>query len=264
MIYKLSELLAFLKSLDASPNHSLSQNFLIDRNVLDKIIAVAKPESSENVLEIGSGPGALTEKLLSTGCHLYAVEKDPLFAEKLTRFPTVTVYCEDFRAFDCTRLPKPCKVVANLPYHLSSPILEKLLIDRDRFTTLTLMLQKEVGEKMVARPGSPGYGSFSLFCQYHAEITYAFTVSPNSFYPKPNVNSCVMHCRLIQREEPYPKKLIEAAFGQKRKTLGNSLKSLYKKEAIYQALEELGKSSTCRAEELSLEEFFSLSDKLSC
>lgn len=254
-MFKPSVLFPFLEELAAAPKKSLSQNFLIDGNVLQKIVKVADIKPEDHVLEIGAGPGALTEALLKTGARVTAVEKDHLFAEALSRFEGLDVFEGDIRDFPFERLERPVKVVSNLPYHLTTPILVLLMPRKERFSALTLMVQEEVARRMTAKPASPGYGLLTLFLAFYSECSYAFKVSPNSFHPVPKVHSAIVQLRLRQPppvDEEGFFRMLRLAFMQRRKMLRSSLRELY---PTIEAQE--------RPEALSLEEFVELYQDLS-
>jgi 16S rRNA (adenine1518-N6/adenine1519-N6)-dimethyltransferase len=183
----LKELLAFLESVGRRPNKMLSQNFLIDQNVVEKIVKTAEIQN-ENILEIGPGPGALTSELLKTKGKVFAVEKDPVLARELNRFQNghLTVFSEDILTFDFTQLQPfaPLKVIGNLPYHITTPIFEKLFQYRTLFSTFTVMIQEEVATKMGAHVGDDDYGSLSIFVQFHTTLLSSFKVSSGCFYPR--------------------------------------------------------------------------------
>lgn len=275
-MYQPSQLKMFLDSLGVRAKKSLSQNFLIDGNIIKKIISTSDVESEELVLEIGPGPGALTEALLKENAHVIAVEKDRILAEALSRLgsaPALTVYCLDILTLPLSdlfsqHLPKgkKAKVIANLPYHLTTPILILLAPLYEKISTLTIMVQKEVAERMVARPGCKEYGSLTLFLQFFAEVSLAFTVSRHCFSPKPNVDSAVVHLKL----RPPPRvsgadaffQLTRTAFNQRRKMLRRSLQPLYPGEKVESALVSLGCNPEARPEDLSLEIFCALFEAL--
>lgn len=267
MVSKPSTLTDFLSEIEARPKKSLSQNFLIDKNILQKICKAADIQKGDHVLEIGPGPGALTEHLLEAGASVTAVEKDPVFAKELSRFnnPNLRVFSEDILRFDFANIKAPIKVVSNLPYHLTSPILGRLLPNFTLFSSLTLMVQKEVGERIVSERAKKSYSSFSLFCQYFSRVRYCFTVSPNSFYPKPKIQSCILQFTLKQQTNTpelfFP--LIRASFGQKRKMLRASLGEKFGKDQITSCLADLNLSPTARPSDLSIEHFLDLARALS-
>ncbi len=263
-VSKPTELRKFLDSLGTRAKKSLSQNFLIDGNILRKIVHEADIHPGDRVLEIGSGPGALTECLLATGAHVIAVEKDDVFASALQRFPSVEVYSGDIRNFPFERYfssqqPQKTKVVANLPYHLTTPILALLMPRHTFFSSVTVMVQEEVARRMTAFAGSSDYSSLSVFLRFYSTPRYAFTVSNRCFYPVPNVQSAVVSLSLnpppsISEEAFF--RLVRTAFGQRRKMLRSTLKTLY--PTIENALHSLSLPPQARPENLSCEAFLSL------
>jgi 16S rRNA (adenine1518-N6/adenine1519-N6)-dimethyltransferase len=257
----LSELIAFLKSIDARPKKSLSQNFLVDANIVRKIVQKAEIKPGDRVLEIGPGPGALTKALLEAGAQVIAIEKDTLFATELPRLQTLdkrlAVFEDDFLKFDLERLARfqPCKIVANLPYHITAPILEKIFDQAERFSCLTIMVQKEVAVRMASKEGSKDFGSLSLFVQFYSEAAGSFVVPASCFYPAPKVDSTVI--RLIFRPVPSVPaepffKLVRKAFQQRRKMVSTSLSPFLSTEGIKAALRSIGSSPEARPETLSL------------
>lgn len=251
-----SELREFLRTLGVAPKKRLSQNFLIDGNIVRKILVEAAIQPKDRVLEIGPGPGALTEALVAQGAIVYAVEKDPLFAEALHRFPGVTVFAEDIRSFDLDSLPPQTKVVSNLPYHLTAPILGLLAPRGDLFSTVTVMVQEEVARRMTAQPKTPDYGSLSVFLHFYSQPRYAFKVSRRCFYPQPRVDSAIVTLTLKKPPPVDPERffdLVHKAFQQRRKMVRTSLGPL-----AAQILSELGENPQSRPEELSLATFLAL------
>ena len=244
----------------------LGQNFLIDPNIVRKIVALADIAPNDHVLEIGPGRGVLTEVLCKTAGRVTAVEIDPrlhdYLAERRAGFPNLTLVLEDALVYPVENLPAGTIVVANLPYYISTPLLFRLLDQRDRFPRLVLMLQNEVADRLVAKPGSSDYGVLSVMAQYAAEITKAFRVSAQCFRPRPEVGSAVVLLKTRERreltseEEPKFAALVKAAFAHRRKTLVNSLRDEgYDQSGIIGALERLALSPSVRAEVLSLEQF---------
>lgn len=243
----------------------LGQNFLIDPNIVRKIVALADISSDDHVLEIGPGRGVLTEVLCRTAGRVTAVEIDPrlhdYLAERQAEFPNLTLVLADALVYPVESLPIGTIVVANLPYYISTPLLFRLLDQRDRFPRLVLMLQNEVADRLVAKPGSSDYGVLSVMAQYAAEITKAFRVSAQCFRPRPEVGSAVVLLRTRERRELTPEEepgfasLVKAAFAHRRKTLVNSLRDEgYDQSRIIGALERLTLSPSVRAEVLSLEQ----------
>lgn len=250
-LYRPSE----LKKLGIRAKKSLSQNFLIDQNILEKICTIAGIQERDQVLEIGPGPGVFTERLLEKGAKLIAVEKDKELAKLLERFEgeNCQILCDDALTFPLEKIPSHCKVVANLPYQITAPLLGRLIPLFPQIQSLTLIVQKEVGERMCAKPNSSSYSNFSLFLQCYSTPKYCFTIKPNSFYPAPNVHSCVVHLTLHSFPFSFPEEdffaFTRTAFGQKRKMLRASLKEKYGDVTHYLP------SPTTRPGELSFEEF---------
>ena len=271
-VYKPSELRSLLSQWKLAPKKSLSQNFLIDGNIIRKIAAAAEAEQGDIILEIGPGPGALTEELLERETQIVAVEKDRFLATHLQRLDPegkqLQIYSEDIMQFDFESVLKPlckkkkAKVVANLPYQLTTPILTLLLPQWELFSSITVMVQKEVALRMSAEPKTCDYSSLTLFLRYHSIPRYAFTVSRNCFYPVPNVDSAVVSLQLIQKpvlqDETGFFQLVRSAFQQRRKMLKSSLKARYSADLIEQSLLSIGQNPQARPEELSLNEFLEL------
>ena len=259
------------------------QNFLIDAHVLEKIIAAAGVGEQDCVLEIGPGIGTLTQYLAEKARQVVAVEIDqnliPILEETLEDYPNVTVINEDILKVDIARLTqeynegRPIKVVANLPYYITTPIIMKLFEQEVPLDNMTVMVQKEVADRMQAGPGTKDYGALSLAVQYYAKPYIAANVPPNCFIPRPNVGSAVI--RLTRHEKPPVQTrdprlmfaLIRAGFNQRRKTLKNSLDNWgglsFTKEQIGQGIESLGMGPSVRGEALSLEQFAALADYFS-
>lgn len=272
-IYKPTELHQFLEQLGVHPKKGLSQNFLIDGNILRKIAAEAQLSQDDVVVEVGSGPGSLTEVLLNSGAKVIAVEKDPVFAGALERLQTpqktLEVHCHDIMTFPLAETLKPfldqgkkAKVIANLPYHLTTPIIAQLVTQRHLFSALILMVQEEVARRFTAKPGTRDYSSYTVFLNYYSIPRYGFTVSRQCFYPSPKVDSAVVVLELKQppkiSNEAAFFTLTRTAFKQRRKMLRSSLRDLYSPQAIEKGLTEIGLNSLARPEELSLENFLSL------
>lgn len=267
-LYRPSELHSFLNLSHFKAKKSLSQNFLIDGNVIRKIIAVSKIEKGDLVIEIGPGPGALTEALLEAGAHVLAIEMDTGFAEKLKRLQTKDQRLEVIEA-DVLEFPLEehlnnilkgkGKVISNLPYHICSPILEKLLPLSNQISTLTLMVQKEFAVRMAAKKNCSDYSPLTLFVQSYSSIQQYFSVSPHSFFPIPKVDSTVITLELqkpdgrILLSEFFP--FIKKAFQKRRKTLSSSLREFGSLEKIQNELKEMNCNPQSRPEDLSLEEW---------
>lgn len=258
------------------------QNFLIDTHVLEKIISAAGITKDDCVLEIGPGIGTMTQYLAENAGHVVAVEIDrnliPILKETLADYDNVTVINEDILRVDIKALAeeynggKPIKVVANLPYYITTPIIMGLFESGVPIDNITVMVQKEVADRMKEGPGSKDYGALSLAVQYYAEPEIVANVPPNCFIPRPNVGSAVI--RLTRHKEMPVEvkdpvlmfKIIRASFNQRRKTLqnglGNASELPYTKEQIAAAIAEMGLTPTIRGEALSLAQFAQLSDIL--
>lgn len=258
------------------------QNFLIDTHVLEKIISAAGITKNDCVLEIGPGIGTMTQYLAENAGHVVAVEIDrnliPILKETLADYDNVTVINEDILRVDIKALAeeynggKPIKVVANLPYYITTPIIMGLFESGVPIDNITVMVQKEVADRMKEGPGSKDYGALSLAVQYYAEPEIVANVPPNCFIPRPNVGSAVI--RLTRHKEMSVEvkdpalmfKIIRASFNQRRKTLqnglGNASELPYTKEQIAAAIAEMGLTPTIRGEALSLAQFAQLSDIL--
>ena len=259
------------------------QNFLIDTHVLEKIIAAAGVTKDDCVLEIGPGIGTMTQYLAESARHVIAVEIDqnliPILKDTLSAYENVTVINKDILKVDIQALAqeynggRPIKVVANLPYYITTPIIMGLFESNVPIDNITVMVQKEVADRMQVGPGTKDYGALSLAVQYYAEPYIVANVPPNCFMPRPNVGSAVI--RLTRHQTPPvttkdPKlmfALIRASFNQRRKTLQNGLNNSpdisFTKEQIAAAIESLGLPAAVRGEALTLEQFAVLSDYFS-
>ena len=256
------------------------QNFLIDHHVLDKIIGAAGVTKEDMVLEIGPGIGTMTQYLAEAAREVVAVEIDnnliPILKETLAEYDNVTVINEDILKVDIKKLAeehnggRPIKVVANLPYYITTPIIMGLFESNVPIDNITVMVQKEVADRMQVGPGSKDYGALSLAVQYYAEPYIVANVPPNCFIPRPNVGSAVI--RLTRHKEmpvqvADPKlmfRLIRASFNQRRKTLQNGLNNApdvsFTKEQIVAAIESLGVPATIRGEALDVQQFAQLAN----
>lgn len=272
--------IAVLQKYNFSFQKKFGQNFLIDTHVLDKIIRSAEITKDDFVLEIGPGIGTMTQYLACAAREVVAVEIDkaliPILEDTLSSYDNVTVINEDVLKLDIVKLAqernggKPIKVVANLPYYITTPIIMGLFESHVPVQSITVMVQKEVADRMQVGPGTKDYGALSLAVQYYAKPYIAANVPPNCFMPRPKVGSAVI--RLECHEEPPVQvedeklmfRIIRASFNQRRKTLANGLKNspeiFLSREGIEQAIAELGKGASVRGEALNLEEFATLSN----
>ena len=257
------------------------QNFLIDANVIRGIIDAAQITKDDCVLEIGPGIGSMTQLLSEAAGQVVCVEIDeslrPVLSETLEDCDNVKILWQDILKTDLRAIcdayngGKPLKVVANLPYYVTTPILMQLLEQKNAFRSITVMVQKEVADRIRSGPGSKEYGALSLAVQYYAEPEAVMTVSPSCFIPRPGVDSSVLCLRAygeppVECNEKVMFGLIRAAFNQRRKTLANAIShgycaggKQYTREEVTEALEEMGLPATVRGEALSLEQFAQLS-----
>ena len=270
-----------IKKYDFAFQKKFGQNFLIDSHVLDKIIRAADVTKDDVVLEIGPGFGTMTQYLAEAAKEVVAVEIDkaliPILKETLKDYDNITLINEDILKLDISALVeeknggRPIKVVANLPYYITTPIIMGLFEKHVPLSNLTVMVQKEVAARMQAGPGTKDYGALSLAVQFYANPYIVANVPPNCFIPRPGVGSAVI--RLTRWEKPpvtvqdeaFLFSLIRASFNQRRKTLQNSLVNgglSVTKEQVVEALEALELSATIRGEALTLEQFARLSDLL--
>ena len=256
------------------------QNFLIDTHVLDKIIASAQITKDDFVLEIGPGIGTMTQYLAEAAREVAAVEIDktllPILEDTLKDWDNVTVINNDILKVDVCQLAleknqgRPIKVVANLPYYITTPIIMGLFENRVPIDSITIMVQKEVADRMQVGPGTKDYGALSLAVQYYAKPQIVANVPPNCFMPRPKVGSAVIRLERYAvppvevKDEKLMFRIIRASFNQRRKTLVNGLKNSpelsFSKEQIEQALEVCGLSLNVRGEALTLEQFAQLAN----
>ena len=272
--------IAVLQKYDFAFQKKFGQNFLIDTHVLDKIINSAEITKEDMVLEIGPGIGTMTQYLSNAAGKVIAVEIDknliPILEDTLDGFDNVRVINEDVLKVDIAKLAdeenngRPIKVVANLPYYITTPIIMGLFENHVPLKSITVMVQKEVADRMQVGPGTKDYGALSLAVQYYASPYIVANVPPNCFMPRPKVGSAVI--RLDRYENPPVQvndeklmfKIIRASFNQRRKTLANGLKNSpeidFTKEEIEEAIESLGRGASVRGEALTLEEFAAITN----
>lgn len=258
------------------------QNFLIDSNILENIVEAAEITKDDFVLEIGPGIGTMTQYLCEAARQVVAVEIDkmliPILEDTLSEYDNVEVINQDVLKVDIKSLAKekndgkPIKVVANLPYYITTPIIMGLFESGVPIESITIMVQKEVADRMQTGPGSKEYGALSLAVQYYADAKVMLNVSATCFMPRPNVDSAVI--KLTRHKEPVVEvkdeklmfRVIRASFNQRRKTLVNGLKNSseldFSKEEVISAIQKIGKEESIRGEKLTLEEFAELSNYL--
>ncbi len=265
--------LHILKTFGIYTSKKLGQNFLIAPEIVDQIVAAAEINPHDDVLEIGPGIGTLTQGLAETGCRVTAVELDrrliDVLAKTLAGYDNVRVIHGDILKIDISReiAAKKYKVVANLPYYITTPIIMRLLEERWPIDILVTMVQKEVAQRMVAVPGSKDFGALSVAVQYYAEPQIVLNVPPNAFLPPPAVESAVIRCRIRSTPAVQAKKesvffrVVKAAFAQRRKTLQNALQSAgLTKEQVQYILAAAEIDGIRRGETCSLAEFGRIAD----
>lgn len=274
--------IAVLQKYEFHFNKRYGQNFLIDTSVLERIIDAAQITKEDCVLEIGPGIGTMTQYLAESAREVVAVEIDksliPILQDTLAAYDNVTVINEDILKVDIRKIAeekndgRPIKVVANLPYYITTPIIMGLFESHVPLKSITIMVQKEVADRMQVGPGTKDYGALSLAVQYYAKPEIVANVPPNCFIPRPNVGSAVIRLtrhetpRVQVKDEAFLFALIRASFNQRRKTLvnglGNAAELKLGKEKVAQALAQMGLPATIRGEALTLEQFAQLSDLL--
>lgn len=276
------ETIQVLQKHDFHFRKKFGQNFLIDPHVLEKIVDAAQVGPDDFVLEIGPGIGTMTQYLCENARQVLAVEIDdnliPILKETLREYDNVTVIHGDILKQDIAAIAneynhgEPIKVVANLPYYITTPIIMGLFESHVPLANVTVMVQKEVADRMQAAPGTKEYGALSLAVQYYAKPYLAANVPPNCFMPRPNVGSAVIRLDCLARnpievkDEKLMFRLIRASFNQRRKTLQNGLVNsselAFSKEQVAKAIEKIGQPATIRGEKLSLQDFAQLADAL--
>lgn len=274
--------IAVLQKYDFNFQKRFGQNFLIDTNVLDRIISSAEITKDDCVLEIGPGIGTMTQYLAESAREVVAVEIDknliPILGDTLSAYDNVTIINDDILKVDIAKLVqekndgKPIKVVANLPYYITTPIIMGLFESHVPLKSITIMVQKEVADRMQVGPGTKDYGALSLAVQFYAKPQIVANVPPNCFIPRPNVGSAVIKLTrheqppVVVKDEKFMFELIRASFNQRRKTLVNGLTNApnlgLSKEQVSEALDKMGVSAQIRGEALTLEQFGQLSDLL--
>jgi len=260
------------------PRKGLGQHFLVDRNILNKVIRTAGIEKEDVVLEVGPGLGEMTLALARHAKRVIAIEIDPkliaILKKKMEDLPNVEVVRSDILRLNFNQFlekeGQPIKVVANLPYQISTPLLFRFIESKEVFATFTLTLQKEVAERMVAPPGGKDYGPLSIFTQLFLDISVRFFIKPSAFFPPPKIESAVVHMAwkekpIIETEDDaWFKRVVRACFGYRRKMLINALKhsEINLPESVELRMERIGIDPRRRPETLTIREFVSLSEAL--
>ena len=272
--------LEVVKKYNLSIQKKFGQNFLIDSDVLEGIVEAAGVTKDDCVLEIGPGIGTMTQYLAESAREVVSIEIDkaliPILNDTLTEYDNVTIINNDVLKTDIEQIVKehnggkPVKVVANLPYYITTPIIMRLFEEHLPIESITVMIQKEVADRMETGPGTKDYGALSLAVQYYSKPNKVMVVPPSSFIPMPGVSSEVIHLECYRelpvktQDEDLMFRIIRAAFNQRRKTLVNSISSLgeFSKDEVQKALEKMNLMATTRGEALTLEQFSELSDNL--
>ena len=255
----------------ARPKKSLGQHFMTDSNIVRKIIAACALTANDTVLEIGPGTGILTRAIAPAVKHLIAVEADAQLARQLRRefdSHTVSVITADILTYDFTSLPLGTKIIGNLPYYISSPIIENIMMHRHRLGSVFITVQWEFGKRMVARPNSKDYSALSVLVQYYMDVRMLFKIKPQSFTPPPKIDSCFMHLAAKPRpprpvcDETFLRAVVHCAFQQRRKMIINALSSLVDKKNAGGILMSLGIAQKKRPEELGVSDFVRITNAL--
>ncbi len=251
------------------PKKGLGQNFLVDKNVQKKIIKACAFEPQDVVLEVGAGTGELTRLIAEEAAFVYALEIDETLCKdlrkNLVKYKNVSIICQDFLKFDSNayflRHPGKIKIFGNIPYYITSLIIERIFESKNKIDTVFLTVQKEFAQRILACAGTKNYGAFTCFIEYFTETKKFFYIKKNSFYPAPKVDSCFLQLSIRKnppvsvKDEKLFFKIIRAAFNQRRKTLKNSLKEVIPRKNIEDFLKVRGLDQNIRAEELSLSDF---------
>jgi 16S rRNA (adenine1518-N6/adenine1519-N6)-dimethyltransferase len=274
-LYK--EVRAALREAEFRPRKRLGQNFLVHERVLDAIVDLLALKTDDLVLEIGPGLGALTRRLVDRAAGVWAIEVDPFLIQRLQQSDLIANRKFHLISGDILKVPlaeilpnQKIKLIGNLPYSISTPVFFRLLELRDHFSAMVLMVQKEVADRIASAPGTKNYGTLSVWCQVHGHVTKRLQVSPEAFFPQPKVRSTVLRLELYPRprippeEMPVLRGLLRAAFGQRRKTLGNVIGKWLKssREEVEEFLRSQHIDPQRRGETLSIESFIDLTHAL--
>lgn len=251
------------------PRKSLGQNFLINPHIIQRIIDSCDLKPTDTILEIGPGRGALTDALSQHANNVIAIEKDRGLAGQLKQQfenTNVKIIHADILKYPFDSLTPNMKVVGNLPYNIATPIITKIIANRMKCDALYATVQLEYGQRITAKPNTKSYGSFSCFVQYHADVKMLFKIKNTAFHPAPRVQSCFLQFNLLKKPKNKAKcedllfKIIRSCFGQRRKTIQNSLSGAMDKQNIPYLLQKLNINPKSRAENLSLEEYIQISN----
>lgn len=277
-LYQSSYLAEILKKFNFSFSKSLGQNFLIDGNIVKNIVEKSGITDEDIVLEIGPGFGTLTEELALNAKKVIAIEKDNRLMEvldyTLQNYDNVKIINEDFLKIDLEKIfieeaeGQKLKVVANLPYYITTPILERIIENKNYFSTVSVMVQEEVARRVVASPNNKDYGSLTLYLEYNCEKEILMKVPRTVFMPSPKVDSAILYLKLVRRDldvdEDYLFKFIRSGFTKRRKNIMNSLSKGFvniSKEELKEILSSLELSGNLRAENLSLQDYINITKK---
>jgi 16S rRNA (adenine1518-N6/adenine1519-N6)-dimethyltransferase len=256
---------------DAPARKSLGQNFLVDKHIISRIIDSCSFSSDETVLEIGPGKGALTRLIMPLVREVIAIEADKSLAADLsaaTDGSNLMVHHADILKFNLGKIPGKAKVVGNIPYNISSPIIARVLEERKRFTGCFVTTQLEFGQRLIAKPSSADRSSLSCFVQFYARPRMLFRIGSQAFRPAPKINSCLMQLELRDepavavKDEALFNQVVRAAFAQRRKTMHNALAALWDKYIVGDVLTQAGVALKARAEDLDLEQFARIADRI--
>lgn len=251
------------------PKRSLGQNFLINPNIVERIIASCDLKPTGTVLEIGPGKGALTHSFSECSQKVIAVEKDDHLAARLSetfKNTNVSIIHADILKYSFDELPDNIKIIGNLPYNIATPIIEKVLDCREKFRAFYMTVQLEYGQRINARPNSKSYGSFSCFVQYYADTKILFKIKNSSFQPVPKVQSCFLKLEPLKsprhkaQDEKCLFRIIRSCFGQRRKMIENALSTIVHKEKARELLKISDIDPKLRAENISLEKYVRISN----
>lgn len=277
-LYQSSYLAEILKKFNFSFSKSLGQNFLIDGNIVKNIVEKSGITEEDIILEIGPGFGTLTEELALNAKKVISIEKDNRLMEvldcTLQNYDNVKIINEDFLKIDLEKIfieeaeGRKLKVVANLPYYITTPILERIIENKKYFSTISVMVQEEVARRVVASPNNKDYGSLTLYLEYNCEKEILMKVPRTVFMPSPKVDSAILYLKLVERDldvdEDYLFKFIRSGFTKRRKNIMNSLSKGFvniSKEELKEILSSLELSNNLRAENLSLQDYINITKK---